>query len=203
MTVPKGGRGKKAPYETQQMRVPLPIKAEVNKLIAEYRGEVLEGIPSEVENLKTALAISHLENVKLNTALRDTFKQIENLSTNLQKAQEEIHNLSTALEEPSLLPEKVSTGLPEVEKVAYNLNISINTELEKIGEGAALKRFNLERGTLRNPRRKGIKSINFLKDGKSVTLNYIGQPRGEGKSHVWEIISIEESTENLLKLTSS
>jgi septal ring factor EnvC (AmiA/AmiB activator) len=149
MTVPKGGRGKKAPYETQQMRVPLPIKAKVNRLIAEYRGEVLEDIPSELENLKAALAVSQLENVKLNTALQDTFNQIQNLNTDLRKAQEEIYNLNTALEEPKLLPEKISTGLPQAEKVAESLNTSTNIALgtinEKIGEGTALKRFNLER----------------------------------------------------------
>lgn len=41
MTKPIGGRGKKAPYETIQVRVPLPIKPQVEKLIADYRGQIL------------------------------------------------------------------------------------------------------------------------------------------------------------------
>lgn len=46
---PKGGRGKKAPYTTIQMRVPTPLKDEVNLLIERYRAEVLSGI-----NVQTA-----------------------------------------------------------------------------------------------------------------------------------------------------
>lgn len=42
MPKPVGGRGKRAPYETVQMRVPLPIKSEVEQLIASYRNQVLE-----------------------------------------------------------------------------------------------------------------------------------------------------------------
>ena len=37
MDKPKGGRGKKAPYETTHMRVPLPLKAQIEKLIEDYR----------------------------------------------------------------------------------------------------------------------------------------------------------------------
>jgi hypothetical protein len=56
---PKGGRGKKAPYETIQMRVPLPLKDDVNRLISRYRVSILEE-PKNVdakaqENLNTAL----------------------------------------------------------------------------------------------------------------------------------------------------
>lgn len=42
MPKPVGGRGKRAPYETVQMRVPLPIKSEVEQLIASYRNQVLQ-----------------------------------------------------------------------------------------------------------------------------------------------------------------
>jgi hypothetical protein len=40
---PKGGRGKKAPYTTIQMRVPLEIKDDVNTLIESYRVRALTG----------------------------------------------------------------------------------------------------------------------------------------------------------------
>jgi hypothetical protein len=37
MEKPVGGRGKKAPYQTTHIRVPLPVKDKVEKLIEEYR----------------------------------------------------------------------------------------------------------------------------------------------------------------------
>jgi hypothetical protein len=43
MVKPIGGRGKKAPYQTVQMRIPLPIKSEVEKLVEQYRGVILSG----------------------------------------------------------------------------------------------------------------------------------------------------------------
>lgn len=43
MTKPLGGRGNKAPYETTQVRVPMPIKPQVEKLIAQYRAMILNG----------------------------------------------------------------------------------------------------------------------------------------------------------------
>lgn len=39
---PKGGRGKKAPYETTVIRVPVPIRAEVESLIKQYQANALE-----------------------------------------------------------------------------------------------------------------------------------------------------------------
>ena len=43
MVKPIGGRGRKAPYETVMVRVPLPIKTEVEDLVAAYRREILSG----------------------------------------------------------------------------------------------------------------------------------------------------------------
>lgn len=34
---PNGGRGQIAPYQTTHVRVPIPIKAEVEKLVARYK----------------------------------------------------------------------------------------------------------------------------------------------------------------------
>jgi hypothetical protein len=40
---PNGGRGQTAPYQTTHVRVPIPIKAEVEKLVARYKeGQLLE-----------------------------------------------------------------------------------------------------------------------------------------------------------------
>lgn len=51
MTRPIGGRGHKAPYETTHLRIPIPIKPEIEKLIAEYRLSVIDGIEPETESL--------------------------------------------------------------------------------------------------------------------------------------------------------
>jgi hypothetical protein len=42
MDKPTGGRGKKAPYNTAQVRVPVPIKPSVEALIAAYRDSLDE-----------------------------------------------------------------------------------------------------------------------------------------------------------------
>lgn len=44
MVKPVGGRGKKAPYETTTIRIPEPIRAEVERLSEEYRGLAEEGL---------------------------------------------------------------------------------------------------------------------------------------------------------------
>jgi hypothetical protein len=51
MTKPIGGRGHKAPYETTHLRIPIPIKPEIEKLIAEYRLSVIDGIEPEKDDL--------------------------------------------------------------------------------------------------------------------------------------------------------
>lgn len=51
MLKPKGGRGHIAPYQTTHLRVPLPIKDEVQKVIDSYRESVLNGIEFSKEQL--------------------------------------------------------------------------------------------------------------------------------------------------------
>lgn len=49
---PKGGRGQKAPYESTHIRVPIPLKGEVERLIEKYRESILTGIaPSDQSGL--------------------------------------------------------------------------------------------------------------------------------------------------------
>jgi hypothetical protein len=55
---PKGGRGKKAPYETKQMRIPQPIAAQVEALCSRYQDFLVLGgdpanPPSFLEKLET------------------------------------------------------------------------------------------------------------------------------------------------------
>lgn len=58
MNKPKGGRGHKAPYESTHVRVPVPLKAKVDKLIEEYRELVLNGNQPEREAFNCADAMS-------------------------------------------------------------------------------------------------------------------------------------------------
>ncbi len=43
MTKPKGGRGKKAPYSTKLMRVPVPMKTQVLQLVDRYQSYLSSG----------------------------------------------------------------------------------------------------------------------------------------------------------------
>lgn len=47
MDKPKGGRGKKAPYETTHMRIPLPLKLQIEKLIEDYRLSLDDSVESQ------------------------------------------------------------------------------------------------------------------------------------------------------------
>ena len=51
MNKPLGGRGKKAPYETTHLRIPVPIKADIEKLIDNYRLSVIDGIETHDNSL--------------------------------------------------------------------------------------------------------------------------------------------------------
>lgn len=45
MDKPKGGRGHNAPYLTTHLRVPIPVKDEVQAIIDRYRANLLAGKP--------------------------------------------------------------------------------------------------------------------------------------------------------------
>ena len=49
MNKPLGGRGKKAPYETKNVRVPVPIIPKVEQMADDYRNLVINGEESEFE----------------------------------------------------------------------------------------------------------------------------------------------------------
>lgn len=55
MSKPSGGRGKKAPYETTHVRVPEPIKAEIQKLIERFHDNYSDTSTNLVTSLPEAL----------------------------------------------------------------------------------------------------------------------------------------------------
>lgn len=60
MTKPLGGRGKKAPYETAVIRVPVPLVPKVEKLIDDYRNLTIKGEESESDKYPKLPAASTL-----------------------------------------------------------------------------------------------------------------------------------------------
>jgi hypothetical protein len=47
MNKPKGGRGKKVPYNSVTVRVPEDLKDTIDRLVSEYRQFILEGIETK------------------------------------------------------------------------------------------------------------------------------------------------------------
>ena len=195
MTIPKGGRGKKAPYETTQMRVPVPIKDRVSSLITKFRGEVFGDLKTD-ENL-----FESVDNTKISAEIESLQIEIQNLKTALEEANQQVDNLSSALNDALSKTQNLSTSLEEEKQKVQNLSTGkskTNFELDhKIGESEALKHFNLERKTLKNPREKGETKVNFKHEDKFVYLEYIGQPDGKHTGHYWQIIKIEDAPKNL------
>lgn len=81
MSKPMGGRGKKAPYETTHMRVPLPLKIQIEQLIEAYRLSVVDGLnefdkpTSEVISIDEALVIAQ-KLLRSKTAKNDTVAKL-------------------------------------------------------------------------------------------------------------------------------
>lgn len=58
MPINKGGRGKKADYETKVIRIPLPIVGEVEKLIDNYHHGLSVNDSSEFKTLEESIMIA-------------------------------------------------------------------------------------------------------------------------------------------------
>ena len=63
MPKPVGGRGRKAPYQTTTVRIPVDIKHQVDLLVAQFRGDCLNVVNDE--NIKLKKAIQIIERYKL------------------------------------------------------------------------------------------------------------------------------------------
>jgi len=62
---PKGGRGLKAPYETTIVRVPIPVKPSVDKLIDDYRHSIDSPITYAIDNYPIPLDKAIIEAKKI------------------------------------------------------------------------------------------------------------------------------------------
>jgi len=122
---PLGGRGKKAPYETMQMRVPIPLKLKLQDVISEYREKVLLGdeqeqddsepsddddsepsdletIRSQAETIQRYLSeiqfLKHkLEQTNLNTSLEDAKQTAKTILKAKKSASQSVAKLLTSI----------------------------------------------------------------------------------------------------------
>ena len=60
MNKPKGGRGKKAPYNSLTVRIPEDLKDRVESLVEDYRQFILDGIQSTDNDIPTIDEIKEL-----------------------------------------------------------------------------------------------------------------------------------------------
>lgn len=58
MSKPSGGRGKKAPYATTHVRVPEPMKAEVQRLLDCFHGQQVDKSENSLTRLDEAIAVA-------------------------------------------------------------------------------------------------------------------------------------------------
>lgn len=77
MVRPVGGRGRRAPYDTVMVRVPEPIKAEVESLIAAYRNSILSNNDSDSNSVQRLTEL--LNTIKLVDEFIKEIKQEQNL----------------------------------------------------------------------------------------------------------------------------
>ena len=72
MNKPIGGRGKKAPYETTHVRIPVDLKLQVEKLVEDYRNNGLSNLPENNQQSSPSESINYREFVN---SMIDEFKK--------------------------------------------------------------------------------------------------------------------------------
>lgn len=94
MNKPLGGRGKKAPYETTHLRIPVPIKADIEKLIENYRLSVIDGIESDDNGLMSVEDAKLLTRklIKAKTSKIDTLIKLLTSIYNVEITKDELES---------------------------------------------------------------------------------------------------------------
>ena len=128
---PKGGRGKRAEYQTVQVRCPEPIKTAVVNLINQWHlGETNPPKVNELEELKAETNRLTQLNINLNTTIEELRKQNGDLSL-------EIDTLKNELTE---CKQNLNTSKQTTQQL--NLNTSIISEARDILENALTLKAN-------------------------------------------------------------
>lgn len=107
MSKPVGGRGKKAPYETTHVRVPLPVKDRVEELVEQFKSGSLDDadrltveechLADEYRNLLTSNSSSNSSTDNSLTSLEDTLEIVREILRQKKSARESIARLLTSL----------------------------------------------------------------------------------------------------------
>jgi len=84
MVKPAGGRGKKAPYETITLRVPIPLREEIEKQVDAYREFVVNGINPEPVKPEGGILSSPSREEVINQA-KEILKQKKSAKQSLEK----------------------------------------------------------------------------------------------------------------------
>lgn len=115
MSKPVGGRGKKAPYETTHVRIPLPIKDRVEQLKEQYIAGSLEyadhltaedhRLANEYRNLLTSKSSDANSKDKLLTSLDTALVKAKEVLKQKKSAKESIAKLLTSLYGIEVKPE--------------------------------------------------------------------------------------------------
>lgn len=92
MNKPKGGRGLKAPYESTHVRIPVPIKPKVDKMVEEYRELILDGKQPEREkfNCPDSMTLTTVGEAK--AIAQDILKQKKSAKISLEKLLTSLYN---------------------------------------------------------------------------------------------------------------
>lgn len=85
MNKPKGGRGVKAPYESTHIRVPVPIKPKVNKMVEEYRELILNGKEPERERFGCLNSVTLTTVGEAKAIAQEILKQKKSAKLSLEK----------------------------------------------------------------------------------------------------------------------
>jgi hypothetical protein len=100
MNKPLGGRGKKAPYETKLLRVPVPIVQKVELIIDDYRNLVINGEVSEFEKYPNLAAcvtpVSYSEALQ---RAREIIKSKKSASDSLAKLLQVLYGCTVSKED--------------------------------------------------------------------------------------------------------
>ena len=85
MSKPKGGRGKIAPYKTTHMRVPVPLKKRVSKLIEEYRDGLSQTDDEHQYSSSESKELDKLSLTEAKEKCKDIVKQKKSARVSLAK----------------------------------------------------------------------------------------------------------------------
>lgn len=83
MTIPKGGRGKKAPYDTRTVRVPVDLIPQVENLIEVYREAKLND--NDVTDIKQSLDLTKDNLEKWTLEAKAILKQKKSAKESMKK----------------------------------------------------------------------------------------------------------------------